>query len=67
MPSGSKTSARQTSTEDIQLPPQSEDDYRDIGELSFGPPPEPEARAESAASPAQRRRVPDERLMPWSG
>lgn len=65
-PSGRETDARQTSTEDIQFPPQSECDYRDIGELSFGPPPEPEASAESAASPAQRRRVTDERLMPWS-
>ncbi|MCA1615223.1 MAG: hypothetical protein LC800_14040 [Acidobacteria bacterium] len=65
-PGGRETYARQTSTEDIQFPVPDEGEYRDIGELSFGPPPEREAGAESAASAAQRRPVPDERVMPWS-
>lgn len=59
-------SARETSAQDIQFPVTDESTLRDIGELSFGPPPEREAGAESAANSAQRRRVPDERVMPWS-
>lgn len=50
----------------IQFPTLSEGEYRDIGELSFGPLPEPEAAGADASSPANRDRVPDERGLPWS-
>lgn len=60
------TYGRQASQDAVQFSEPDEGQYRDIGRLSFGPPPEPEAGAADASSAAQRQRVPDERVMPWS-
>lgn len=55
-----------TSDGDIRFPEPPPGGFRDIGERSFGPAPEPEAGVADASSPANRRRVPDERVLPWS-